>query len=225
MRNRVRTVYGRVAVSAAAALVVAVGCASTPQESVELSMTMGEDLGALERAHLALVDRHFDTLEAEVDRLIDETYAPFIIEYSVDGFDLAGRLEETEPEMQAQLLALFVEGVQGEIESYRAELVQPIRRQRAELTANIRASYALLHYSNAALTGYLRSVYEVEQERMALMRAAGLERIEEASDATLAALGAAVREGTRRAQEVERSAGAIGQEIERLRDALEGEGE
>ena len=52
------------------------GCAKIPQESVELSIALGDQIASLEQAHLALLDSFFAAKEQQIDRFMEEQWAP-----------------------------------------------------------------------------------------------------------------------------------------------------
>jgi hypothetical protein len=69
----------RRSVSSLACAAVLCACASTPKQAVQLSVTVGRDVEAVHAAHVALVKRYFDRMEADVNAFVDGTYRPYMI--------------------------------------------------------------------------------------------------------------------------------------------------
>jgi hypothetical protein len=69
---------GAVAVSA---VLVIGGCAMVPKESVELSTTVGRDIASVHEAHRNLANALFGRMKQDVNRFVDDVYAPFQIQF------------------------------------------------------------------------------------------------------------------------------------------------
>lgn len=54
------------------ALITLIACVEVPKESVELSVTIGRDLGDVHRANRELATRYFDRIKDDVNRFGDE---------------------------------------------------------------------------------------------------------------------------------------------------------
>ncbi len=59
-------------------------CAQVPRESVELSTTVGKDLVEVHKAHRELAELMFQGMRDDVNRFVDEVYAPFQIQFVID---------------------------------------------------------------------------------------------------------------------------------------------
>ena len=73
---------GRIA--AVAGLLIVSACAQVPKESVELSTTVGRDLLALQDAHRQTALELFQRMLVDVDRFVDDTYAPYQIQKTLE---------------------------------------------------------------------------------------------------------------------------------------------
>ena len=60
------------------------GCAQVPKESVELSTTLGRDIAITRKAHVQLASLHFTKMKQDVNRFIDEVYAPHQIRAALE---------------------------------------------------------------------------------------------------------------------------------------------
>ena len=65
-------------------LVANFGCSGRlPVEVVELSYTVGEDIGALHRSYRALIMTHFKNLRRQVERFLQDRWVPvFLADYA-----------------------------------------------------------------------------------------------------------------------------------------------
>lgn len=56
-------------------------CASVPKETVTLSQALGNDLVVLHQAHRNIAELHFRKIKDNINSFIDDTYAPFVIQF------------------------------------------------------------------------------------------------------------------------------------------------
>jgi hypothetical protein len=149
-------------------LVLLYSCSAVPKESVELSVTVGRDITEMQRAHRELVNLYYNRLSADINRFIDEVYAPFQINKMMDQFgpeickeinsqnyDQPGKIKQYEK------LSILVEELRNEIDGYRNFKLKPILAQRDTLLKNIDASYSKIIYANSIVTGHLASVLKI----------------------------------------------------------------
>lgn len=182
----------------ALACALSLQCAQVPKESVELSATIGRDLAEVHRAHRELAEVLFARMRSDVNRFVDEVYAPYQVRTVMDRqWALAHSDSEAErnasillainaafePDAPAQLQAnvlagmgLMVSRIQADIESKREELLSPLNAQEAEVLGSIDRAYDQLHYANSIVTGHLSSVAKVHETQADLLAAIGVER-------------------------------------------------
>jgi len=60
-------------------VIVCHSCASIPQETINLSQAVDNDLAHLHDEHRKLAALYFNKLESEINRFIDDVYMPFVI--------------------------------------------------------------------------------------------------------------------------------------------------
>ena len=171
-------------------------CAQVPKESVELSTTVGRDVAEMHRSHKALATIVYARIKKDVNRFVDDVYAPFQIEltlkeYQADLSEAIRKASEPDPTRQAQknayeFLKIYVEELRNEIESYREELLAPIRKDRDQFLARLDASYQQIHYANSIVTGHLSSIVKVHDTQDELLAKAGLEGLRQESGKKLA---------------------------------------
>ncbi len=182
-------------------LIIAVflfSCASVPKESVELSATVGRDLVVAHEAHRQLAGIMFERMEKDINRFIDDVYAPHQINAAMARQkELADSPDQTQrnkslliainkafsdqgsPELQRKVLAgmeIMVRAIQTDIENTRSELLEPIRTQKKEVIGSIDRAYTQLQYANAVVTGHLASIKKVHDAQSEILAEVGVER-------------------------------------------------
>ena len=181
----------RVCLSIGILAILATGCAQVPKESVQLSTTVGRDVGEIQKSHRQLVNLYYDRLELDVNRFIDNVYAPYQIQKTLsdkrpsgetflDSLSISLRDAATpDPTGQKQKtafarVAAYLELLRIEIEDYRALHLAPIKMQRAQLLRNLDEAYGRVQNANSIVTGYLASVVKVTDEQNELLARLGL---------------------------------------------------
>jgi hypothetical protein len=157
-------------------------CATIPEETVELSNTVGRDLEEVHRSHRALAALLFDSMERDVNRFIREIYAPayikaFAMDYRLD--DKVKGIVANAPNNLLPVLVRFVEKCNEIIENKRGELLSQIKAQRDQVIDDIDASYRQLQAAQALIAGHLASVRKVHDAQNEGLRNAGLEGMRE----------------------------------------------
>lgn len=174
------------------------GCPVVPKQSVELSTTIGRDLATVHHAHVQLANLLFSRMRSDVNRFIDQVYAPFQIQAAMTrqkeladspnpGDQRKSLLlainsafsSDGNQELQSRVLigmGAFVTKLRIDIDSMRRELLAPLDTQQTEVIASIDRSYLQLHYSNSIVTGYLSSVVKVKETQSELLDAIGVDR-------------------------------------------------
>lgn len=152
-------------------LILLYSCSAVPKESVELSVTVGRDITEMQRVHRELVNLYYNRLVAEINRFVDEVYAPFQINKMMNQFGVeickeinspkADALQSAEGRGQYEKLSILVEELRNEIDGYRNSKLKPILAQRDTLLKNIDASYSRIIYANSIVTGHLASILKI----------------------------------------------------------------
>lgn len=216
------------------ALLVFVGCAQVPRETVELSNTVGRDLTQVHQAHRELAVLLFDRMEGDINQFVNEVYAPYqvrkLLEADFDDFksgnpeslfaalDLAMKSpRDTEAQLSAvDAMDIFVQVVHEEVEAYRAELLRPVKEQREETLAKIESSYLQIHYANSIVTGHLASVVKVHDAQEELLNQFGVEDLREEVGHKLVAASEKISRLTEKASSVEDSLDKNQEKIEKV---------
>jgi len=176
-----------------ALIFILLGCAQVPRESVELSATVGRDIAEVYRAHRELAVILYTRIKKDINKFIDEVYAPYMIkellakdqERFKQGSELSlffalNSAVEQPDNKNAQLKALdfmdiFVRKLRGRVESYRAEMLAPVINQENRLLSAIDRSYNQIHYANSIVTGHLASIVKVHDAQDEVLKQFGLE--------------------------------------------------
>lgn len=169
------------------------GCAQVPKKSVELSATVGKDVAQVHKAHHELAVIIYERMKNDVNRFVDEVYAPFQIQRLLqadyedfkksDKDSLFSALDDAikQPDnSNVQKIALesmdvFVQVVLSVIESYRKQRLAPILAQEKELLSSIDRSYNQIHYANSIVTGHLASIVKVHDAQEELLNEIGVD--------------------------------------------------
>lgn len=148
-----------------------------PKEAVELSNTVGRDLEEVHRAHRALAELHFGTIEKDINRFIDTTYRPAFIRQFAEEFKLNDQIAlilVQDPEKLLPVLTRFVEISVSRIEAKRAELVDPLLTQKHAVITEIDNAHRQIQAAQAVVTGHLASVRNVREVQNEILAGVGL---------------------------------------------------
>lgn len=157
-------------------------CSVVPQESVELSNTIGRDLEEVHKAHRRLAEIHFERIEDEVNTFIDATYRPAYIAKFAEEFQLQAQVQtilQRDPDKLLPVLTRFVEIATERVEKQKRELLAPILEQKQAVLSEIDAAHRQLQSAQAIVTGHLASVRKVKDMQNEALAKAGLEGLQE----------------------------------------------
>jgi hypothetical protein len=156
------------------------GCATVPQETVELSYVMEENIVALKTSYITLVNTHFDLLEKiRIDYLENEWIPEFIKEWVTNGrlIDIASgkviwsdeRNDFIQPERGMEMQGLLTSATSwanaaiDNIGVKRKELISPLENQRKELLAIVEEGFERLLRGSMAITAHLNSIRKIKE--------------------------------------------------------------
>ena len=230
---------------AVAVAALGVACAQVPKESVELSTTVGRDIAAAHEAHIKLAHTLFARMKGDVDRFVDDVYAPYQIQYvlakqkerqqtgSPDNlFSVIETATARPNDAQAQkdvllVMQSIVQHVHDDIEDYRRIRLAPILKQEQDVTAAIDRLYGQIEEGNAVVTAHLASVVKVHEVQDELLKKANLEGLREKVGIQLSNASSRLAEFVDKAKPVEGkiddATGKIGKMTAELDKLLKGE--
>ncbi|KZB63137.1 hypothetical protein AUP42_01725 [Thalassospira lucentensis] len=154
------------------------GCAEIPPETMELSDTVGRDLGTLEEANLALVDTLFERMERDVDQFIDTQYRPAYVRKLVEEFGLVDEINlalSEQPDAVLIVLEEFVSAAVEDVDNKRSELLEKIRQQHNGVRTEVERSFNQVRTAQSVIGAHLASVMKVHDMQDDLLEKAGLE--------------------------------------------------
>lgn len=214
------------------------GCAQVPRESVELSTTVGRDIAEAYRAHRELAIILYTRMKSDINKFIDEVYAPYVIKELLEKdqarfqqgnalslFSALNSAVQQPDNKNIQIKALdfmdiFVQKLRGRIESYRAELLKPVIDQEKRLLAAIDRSYNQIHYANSIVTGHLASVVKVHDAQDEVLKEFGLEGLRKDVAENLAKVSkevaSLVEKGKKAEEEIEKASETAQEKTELL---------
>lgn len=149
------------------------GCAQVPEQSVELSATVGRDVSAIKESHVALVDIYYDNLITNINHFIDDVYLPYQIQKTLEDRDLRELLMDSiqnaaKPDASGhaqkntfEFMKIFHTLVYTEVEDYRKLKLAPVLKQKRDMLTNLNKAYAQVLYANQIVTGHLSSIAKV----------------------------------------------------------------
>lgn len=173
-----------------------VACADVPEEAVTLSVTIGQDLEEVQRSHKELAIRYFKRSRDDVNRFIDDVYAPAFVSKALT--EVTYEYEPNQPEMtflpilQAEIAKLnageagadplfymqfVVQEAVATIEQTRVDFLKPIDEREREVLRAIDDAYGKVRNAHAIVTGHLASVRRVQQVQEELLSDVGLKDI------------------------------------------------
>ena len=159
------------------ALLFMTACAEMPKEAVELSNTVGRDLEEVHRAHRALANLYFDTIESKVIRFIDNEYRPSYVKLFAQNFKLIDQTKlilANKPDDLLIVMQRFVEIAIRDVEAKRSELLGSIIEQRRSVISEIDESHRKIQAAHAIVTGHLASVLKVHEAQAEILNKVGV---------------------------------------------------
>jgi len=209
-------------------------CAQVPKESVELSTTVGRDVAAAHGSHRKLAQTLFARIKRDVNRFVDDVYAPFQIQFVLEQqkqrkaqgnpnnlFSILEYASQRAQDAQAQKDALgamqiIVEDVRADVEEYRSMRLAPVLKQEDEVVAAIDRVYEQIKRGNATLTAHLASVVKVHEAQDELLSKANLEGLRQKVGVSLSDASERVAEFVGKAKKVEGSVDKASAQIKKL---------
>ncbi len=192
-------------------LLALASCARVPQQSVELSATVGRDIVQAHAAHKTTAELLFSRMKEDINQFVDEVYAPYQIQMLLEAdmqdfnnqsteslfYSLHAATEEGNAAKQKEVMdrmEFFVRFIREDVESYRKALLAPVLQQEQEVLTAIDRSYNQIIYANSIVTGHLASVRKVHDAHEEILNEIGLEGLREQATVNLAAASARLSE-------------------------------
>jgi valyl-tRNA synthetase len=200
-----------------------VACAQVPQQSVELSNTLGRDLRDVHRSHRKAIDLLHDRDVERVNDFVERVVVPKFVGDVLQaiGPRLAADIakasapgaSDAERRNAVEEMRKVVTGISGRIEKQRRELQREVEAARRARLQELDMAYAQLQQANAAITAHLASVTKVNALQDDLLAKAGLKDFREK-------VGDTALEADQRVENALGNAKDAEEALKSLRDAL-----
>jgi len=196
---------------AAAALVAAAlsssGCASVPQEAVELSQAVGDDIQTVRTSYEGMIHSYFDSVRKRVDTLLTEKWARVYL----TSFIKSGKLLENAKAGKTKHVEAWARVAVAAIDKKRQEEFARIDLKERELLAKVSAMFEQMTAANAAVTAHLNSVRKVQSAQDEALEILGAKDLRDQINAALVTVS----------NETEAAVDRIDRATEKLKDATE----
>lgn len=133
------------------------GCASVPEETVTLSMAVGQDIQQLHSGYRETIRFSFAQMRKAGLTVIDNVWTPAYLKR----FVATGQLVEAAKNGQTERIEYWARLAIDAIDKKRREFVQPLQKREAALIAEVDAAFDRVINANAAVTANLNSVLKV----------------------------------------------------------------
>lgn len=197
------------------------GCASIPKESVTLSQCVSNDLSGYKTSHLEITEKYFDKIEDDINRFIDKRITPALINEMVrmdiadsendsqSLFAILSKVKENPSEANTSeaisAIADFQSAINSEIETYRAELLAPIREQRIATLKQISESYDATIAAQSSLTTYISSVVKIKEKQDAILSYTGMTGVNDSITSRLVSISSDIDKLTNKVSDLSSS--------------------
>lgn len=155
------------------------GCAKIPQESVELSVAVGNQIASLEQAHLALLDSFFAEKERQVEQFIQQQWAPEFNRNFFNDPQISNKWQQVssspDPADRTAFLNWVGPIIQQQVSKKRQQLLQPLAATERQLRRQLQQSYLQLYSMNDSITQLLSSAATVQNKRSHYQRLLGID--------------------------------------------------
>ena len=207
-------------------------CASVPSGTARLSEKLGEDLTVVHKAHLALVELHFQDIKNNINSFIDETYAPFIINYVLKKEyssyqsqqpsiftslnEATNSTEKSGTDKVVQDMQDFLNAAKKQIEQKRSSLIDPVNQQETEVRTAVNNAYMNMMTTNNAITNYLQSIQKLKASQSDALSKAGIAGADSLLTKNLSSLSSEINRLVQKGNQINvKSDGALS-EIEKI---------
>jgi len=154
------------------------GCATIPPEAPELSAELGNRISNIQDANLTLLHRFFDLKRNEVDRFVQEEWAPVFAGEVFSNPKMKSAwntiVKENNPAENMKFLIITGPRLQKTINQKRLELIKPLDEIESRVEQNIRDQYSEALAINNSLTSLLFSASKVVENRNRYLRNVGI---------------------------------------------------
>ena len=142
-------------------LLILVGCASVPKESVKLSQEIGKGIASYHEAYINLLNEYFSQKRIVINNFILNKYLPKYMENLKNELKAAGE----DPE---KLHPFMVRDIVKDISEKRDSMHEELEKTRIAIIDAVSRDYLLLTSANSTVTGLLQSAVDVDEAASSL---------------------------------------------------------
>lgn len=146
------------------------GCASVPDEAVELSYKVGEDIEQLHAGYRKTVVFAFEQMRQTGLTVIDKQWTPIYLKT----FIKEGLLVEFAQDNNIEAVEYWARTAINDIDKKRQEFLVSLKQKEMSLIANIDEAFGRTIRANAAVTAHLNSVLKVQKFQDSIFDSLGL---------------------------------------------------
>ena len=159
-------------------LLLLAGCATIPAEAPVLSQQLGERMGAVESAHMRLVEQFFNEKRIRVEEFVENVWIPMFADSLFADPRVTAVWDEVvrsnDPRERLRFLTVIGPRLQRKIDSKRRELVQPLNDLEVLVKDRLHGEYDQMRAINNSLTAFLASAAKVDENRRRYLEMIGI---------------------------------------------------
>lgn len=149
------------------------GCASVPEEAVELSYKVGEDIEQLHAGYRKTVEFSFEQMRQAGLAVIDNQWTPVYLKTLIK----EGQLVEFAQKNNIEAVEYWARTAINDIDEKRQDFLNPLKQIEMAVLADIDMAFGRAIRANAAVTAHLNSVLKVQKFQDNIFDSLGLKEL------------------------------------------------
>jgi hypothetical protein len=138
-------------------------CASVPPEAVDLSKTIGTEIGKSQAAHLSTLDAFYRRLALENDNWVQSVYIPRLTSMAIADLSTACKRAGDLSAGCSQLNNNDITKIISKVIEFRDDLQRVLSKNRDEAIQTINSHYSDLQAANSSITALLTSLIDIKK--------------------------------------------------------------
>jgi hypothetical protein len=148
-------------------------CATLPKATVDTSVLLEQQISALERNHLKMVDLYFDERESQALEFLNNEWYPMFLDNFFKEDAVVELWEETVNSNnisdRTENVKMLTVVIQENYMEMHDSLFIPIQKMKEEMRIAITEEYRKARTMNAAITNNVASVNDIQEKRKELL--------------------------------------------------------
>lgn len=144
-------------------------CVSLPKATVDMSISLDQQLTSLEKSHLKMINLYFDERERLALEFLNDEWYPMFLDNFFKEQPVVALWDETinskntlERITNVQMLTVVI---QENYMNQRDSLLMPIKKMREEMRIAVTEEYQKARIMNSAITNNVASVNEIQEKQ------------------------------------------------------------